>query len=114
MPVPRSRRLCWRIIISLPGGLDDSDALLEVLVPRQAGQGLRLRPQPRLEAHPLARHPLVNLPAVAWVFDKSQPHGWIDLKLTANGATAVLHASDKKHPKNGERLELKWRSERKG
>ena len=44
----------------LPGGLDDSDALLEVLVPRKQVEGLRLRPQPRLEAHPLARHPLAQ------------------------------------------------------
>ena len=95
----------------LPGGLDDTDALLEVLVPRRQVKAY-------IFGHSHAwRHTtwegihLLNLPAVAWVFEKSQPHGWVNLTLSAAGAAAVLHAFDKKHPKNGERLEMKWRSD---
>jgi hypothetical protein len=97
----------------LPGGLDDTDALLEVLIPRRQVKAY-------IFGHSHAwRHStwegihLLNLPAVAWVFDNKQPHGWVDLTLTAAGAAVVLHALDKKHPKNGERLEMKWRSDSK-
>ncbi len=97
----------------LPGGLDDTDDLLEVLVPRRQVKAY-------IFGHSHAwRHStwegihLLNLPAVAWVFEKEQPHGWVDLTLSAAGAAVVLHAFDKKHPKNGERLELKWRTDRK-
>ena len=82
----------------LPGGLDDTDALLEVLVPRRQVKAY-------IFGHSHAwRHStwegihLLNLPAVAWVFEKSQPHGWVDMTLTTAGAAVVLHAFDKKHP----------------
>ena len=95
----------------LPGGLDDTDDLLEVLVPRRQvkayifGHSHAWRHSTWEDIH------LLNLPAVAWVFEKTQPHGWVDLTLSAAGAAVVLHAFDKKHPKNGERLELKWRGD---
>ena len=98
----------------LPGGLDDSDALMEVLVPRRQVKAYVFGHSHAWKHTRWQGIHLLNLPAVAWVFDKSQPHGWVDLKLTAVGATAVLHATDKKHPKNGERLELKWRGEGRG
>lgn len=53
---------------------------------------------------------LVNVPAVAWLFDESQPRGWLDVALHPDGATVVLHALDPRHPKHGARVELKWRA----
>jgi 3',5'-cyclic AMP phosphodiesterase CpdA len=53
---------------------------------------------------------IVNVPATAWLFDKTQPRGWLDIQLTENGATIVMNALDKKHRKHGERVELKWRA----
>ena len=53
---------------------------------------------------------LINLPAVAWVFDALQPHAWVDMKLAATGATLTLSSLDKRHRLHGERLELKWRT----
>jgi len=52
---------------------------------------------------------LVNVPATAWLFDQSQPRGWLDVHLQAKGANIVLHALDPRHPKHGQRVELKWR-----
>ncbi len=53
---------------------------------------------------------LVNVPAVAWLFDQSQPRGWLDVRLHTGGASVVVHALDRRHPKHGERVELKWRA----
>ena len=98
----------------LPGGLEDSDALLDVLVPRRQVKAYVFGHSHAWKHTTWQGIHLLNLPAVSWVFDNSQPHGWVDLTLTTSGATVVLHALDKKHPKNGERLDLKWRSEAKG
>ena len=53
---------------------------------------------------------LVNLPAVAWLFDQTQPRGFVTSQLRPDGATLVLHALDHNHPKHGEKIELKWRT----
>jgi 3',5'-cyclic-AMP phosphodiesterase len=52
---------------------------------------------------------LVNIPATAWLFDKSQPQGWVDAKLRADGISLTLHALVKEHPANGKTVELTWR-----
>jgi len=51
---------------------------------------------------------LVNVPATAWLFDPRQPRGWLDVQFGDRGATLVLHALDKKHPKHAERVDLAW------
>ena len=51
---------------------------------------------------------LVNVPTTAWTFDPFQPRGWVD--LPRDGCRAVLQSLDPKHPKHGQRVELKWRA----
>jgi len=53
---------------------------------------------------------LVNVPALAWLFDQSQPRGWLDVQLGAEGARVELHSLDPRHPKHGQRVEMKWRA----
>lgn len=53
---------------------------------------------------------LVNVPATAWLFNASEPRGWLDVNLQKTGATVVMNALDKKHTKHAERHELKWRA----
>jgi 3',5'-cyclic-AMP phosphodiesterase len=53
---------------------------------------------------------LVNVPAVAWLFDKTQPRGFVTARLRPDGATLVLHALDHQHAKHGETIDLKWRA----
>ncbi len=52
---------------------------------------------------------IVNVPATAWLFNAKQPRGWLDFSLRESGATVVMNALDRKHPKHGERHEFKWR-----
>jgi 3',5'-cyclic-AMP phosphodiesterase len=90
--------------------LRDAADLMDVLVPRKQvkayffGHTHAWRVSARQNIH------LVNLPACAWVFDSSQPYGWVDIRLEAGGAKLVLNTLDKTHPKSGDRAELKWRA----
>jgi 3',5'-cyclic-AMP phosphodiesterase len=53
---------------------------------------------------------LVNVPAVAWLFDPAQPRGFVTVKLRPDGATVVLEALDRNHPKHGKTVNLNWRA----
>jgi 3',5'-cyclic AMP phosphodiesterase CpdA len=95
--------------LTLSGGLLDYSALLDVAAPRRQVKAYFhghthcwKMGQPR-EIH------TINVPATAWLFDPKQPRGWLDLRLEKDGATIVMNALDKKHPKHGEKVELKWR-----
>jgi 3',5'-cyclic-AMP phosphodiesterase len=91
-------------------GLTDTEALFEVLKPRQQvkayifGHTHGWRVDRRGDLH------LINVPAVAWVFDKAQPRGFVAARLRPDGATLVLHALDRKHARHGEQIDLKWRA----
>jgi 3',5'-cyclic AMP phosphodiesterase CpdA len=52
---------------------------------------------------------LINLPPVAYLFNKEAPNGWVDLRLRDGGAVLTLHALDPKHRQDGETVELAWR-----
>jgi 3',5'-cyclic AMP phosphodiesterase CpdA len=53
---------------------------------------------------------LINLPAVAYVFDKTQPSGWVHATMRNDGVRLQLHGIDHAHPQNGQILDLKWRN----
>ena len=53
---------------------------------------------------------LVNVPGNVWLFDKTQPRGFVTIRLRPAGATLELHALDRKHAKHGEKVTLKWRA----
>jgi hypothetical protein len=89
-------------------GLRDTAALLEVAAGRDEVRAY-------FYGHTHAWHVgkqramhLVNVPATAWLFDPRQPRGWLDVQFGDRGATLVLHALDKKHPKHAERVDLAW------
>lgn len=92
------------------GALQDTAALLEILRPRKQVKALvyghthvwRLSQRDELR--------LVNLPAVAYNFDKKQPLGWCRLEPTGNGgATIELRCIGGDRSKDRERTELAWR-----
>jgi 3',5'-cyclic-AMP phosphodiesterase len=93
-----------------PSGLADTKALLKALAPRKQvkayvfGHTHCWRVDRQDDLH------LVNLPAVAWVFDPKQPRGFVTAQLRPDGATLVLHALEDKHAQHGEKVELKWRN----
>jgi 3',5'-cyclic AMP phosphodiesterase CpdA len=93
------------------GALQDTAALLEILRPRKQVKALIFghthtwRREERDGLH------LVNLPAVAYHFEKPQPLGWCRFEPSGAGAGAAIElrcvAGDRS--KDRERLELAWR-----
>lgn len=53
---------------------------------------------------------LVNIPGNVWLFDHSQPRGFITAQLRSDGADFVIHNLDSKHPKHGNKFSLRWRA----
>jgi len=51
---------------------------------------------------------LVNVPTTAHLFNKKQPRGWVDARLTADGVTLTLKALDTKHAAHGKSVEVAW------
>jgi len=94
---------------SKPTGLVDTEQFFAVLVPRQQVKAVIFghTHQWRLARH--ERIHLVNLPPVAYLFNKEAPNGWIDLRLRDEGALLTLNALDPNHRQNGEKVELSWR-----
>jgi Icc protein len=91
------------------GGLEDTQALLDVIVPRKQvkawiyGHTHAWGHRERDGVH------FINLPPTAWLFVPSKPAGWVDVRLKDDGAVLQLAALKKNHPQNGQKLELKWR-----
>ncbi|MBI3191443.1 MAG: metallophosphoesterase [Pedosphaera parvula] len=52
---------------------------------------------------------LINLPPVAYVFNKSRPNGWVEAVVKPDGLRLKLHALNREHPEHGQVKELKWR-----
>src|SRR4051812_9478132 len=90
-------------------GLTDHKELLECLTARKHVKAL-LFGHTHFWTH--ATHEglhMVNLPPTAWVFEKEKPAGWVDARVREHGVTLAFHALDKKHPDNGQVLDLAWR-----
>jgi len=91
-------------------GLEDTAPLLQVIEPRRQVKAYFFG---HTHAWRVARQGgihLVNIPAVAWLFDKKQPRGFLTARLLADRAELTLHALDPNHAKHGQRIELPWRS----
>lgn len=52
---------------------------------------------------------LVNLPSSAYVFESSQPGGWVEATAREDGIDLVLRSLDPRHPAHGVRHRLHWR-----
>lgn len=48
----------------------------------------------------------INLPPVAYVFQKERPSGWVEVVTTARKATFHLHSLDKGHQEEGAEVEI--------
>ncbi|MBS0210382.1 MAG: metallophosphoesterase [Planctomycetes bacterium] len=90
-------------------GLLDTVELLKVLAPRRQVKAYIFG---HTHHWGLADHEgihFLNLPPTAYVFNQTDPNGWVDVTLTDGGATFELRALDPKHPAHGEKRELVWR-----
>jgi 3',5'-cyclic AMP phosphodiesterase CpdA len=90
-------------------GLTDTSALWDILAPRKKVKALFFG-HTHVWSHEVREgvH-LVNLPCVAYPFDPKQPAGWVDCTVNQDRGELVLHALDKAHGKNGEKVEMAWR-----
>ncbi|MDG3005278.1 metallophosphoesterase family protein [Paludisphaera mucosa] len=94
-----------------PGTLQDTAALLDILRPRKQVKALvygHTHAWRRSEEDGLH---LVNLPAVAYPFEKTEPVGWCRFEplRDGRGATFELRCTGGDRSKDGERAELAWR-----
>lgn len=53
---------------------------------------------------------LVNLPPVAYVFNKQFPSGWVQARFDDHGAKLTLRSLNPAHPQHNETVDLRWRS----
>jgi len=91
------------------GGLTDTRALLDLLLPRRQVKALIFGHTHAWSVRSEAGFHQVNLPPVAYVFQEGYPSGWVDVRLTETGATLELRCVDPAHKQHGEKHELSWR-----
>jgi 3',5'-cyclic AMP phosphodiesterase CpdA len=53
---------------------------------------------------------LINLPPVAYVFEKGYPSGWVHTTLQRQGMRLELRCTDPTHQAHGQIVNLKWRA----
>jgi len=91
-------------------GLQDTKELFELLVPRKQVKTFIFG---HTHHWSVERHEgihLVNLPPVAYLFQKGDPNGWVEAQLADDAMTLQLHALNTRHPANGQKLNLSWRA----
>jgi 3',5'-cyclic-AMP phosphodiesterase len=91
-------------------GLKDTEAFFDVILPRRQVKAYVYGHTHRWHHHREEELHLVNIPTTAWLFDESQPRGWVSAELRPDGMTLTLHALDHNHPKHGDKVDLKWRA----
>jgi hypothetical protein len=89
--------------------LTDTAALMGLLTPRRHVKALLFGHTHAWSVKEQDGLHLINLPAVAYIFQEGYPIGWVDLHLTDTGATLELRCVDPAHKQQGEKHELKWR-----
>jgi len=52
---------------------------------------------------------LINLPPVAYIFEKGKPNGWVHATLHPDSLRLEMHCLDRTHKDHGQVLDLKWR-----
>ena len=91
-------------------GLKDAQQFMEILRPRKQVKAYIFGHTHvwRVQQEESGIH-LVNLPAVAYVFDKQQPSGWVKANLKPDGMKLELSCLDKTHKAHGQVVDLAWR-----
>lgn len=95
---------------SMASGLKDTQPLLEVLVPRKQVKAYVFGHTHHWQHQEHEGIHLVNLPPVAYPFNRIDPSGWVTLDLKEGGASFQLSAIDRNHKQHGERFDLAWRT----
>ncbi|HVJ80231.1 MAG TPA: metallophosphoesterase [Planctomycetia bacterium] len=91
------------------GGIQDTAALFELIAPRKQVKAVIFGHTHHWNVTKREGVWLVNLPPVAYVFQKSDPNGWVEWLAKDGGATLTFHALSKTHAAHGKETELTWR-----
>lgn len=91
-------------------GLSDTTAFFDLLHGKPQVQAYVFGHTHRWEVSqsPQGVH-LINLPPVAYVFDKTLPSGWVEATVDIQGIRLQLHSLDTAHPAHGQETTLAWR-----
>ncbi len=93
-----------------PGGLEDSEALWQVLAPRKH---VKAFVHGHIHHWSLAAHQdihIINTPAVSYVGNPAtSTTGWTMARLSESGIDLTIHTHIADHAWNGERKQLAWR-----
>lgn len=92
------------------GGLRDTDALYDVLVPRKHVKAYFFGHTHHWEIKQHEGLHLINLPAVAYVFNKTDPTGWVHCRLNDAGLSLELHSKDPAFADHGRQIDLAYRT----
>jgi len=93
----------------LKSALLDTEELFKVILPRNRVKAYVFGHSHRWEHAKIDGLHLVNLPALAWLFDPKQPRGWVDAQLKPDGIRLTLQCLDPSHEAHGRPLDLAWR-----
>lgn len=91
-------------------GVIDTQAFFDVLLPRKHVKAYVFGHSHNWNTTVHDGLHLVNLPPVAYVFQKGRPNGWVDARLHPDRMTLKLVCLDKAHADHGRTVELRWRS----
>lgn len=92
-----------------PPGIVDAQALMDALVPRKQVKAVLFGHTHVWDTKPIDGLHLINLPAVAYVFAKTQTSAWTDCRVDAKGCKLTLNTIDPKHANNGKEFAFAWR-----
>lgn len=87
----------------------DTEEFYDVIVPRKRVKAYFFGHSHRWEHTKIDDLHLVNLAALAWLFDPKQPQGWVDAQLERDRIRLTLQCLDPSHEVHGRPLELTWR-----
>jgi 3',5'-cyclic AMP phosphodiesterase CpdA len=93
-----------------PPGLLDTAELLALLLPRRHVKAVFFGHTHTWRQTEQDGLHLVNLPAVAYPFQKDEVTGWVQCQLRDGGAALELRAIDRQHPAHGQVVPLAWRA----
>jgi len=93
----------------ITSALVDTLALYDVILPRKRVKAYVFGHSHRWHHAKIDNLHLVNIAALAWLFDLKQPRGWVDAQLEPDGIRLTLQCLDPTHEAHGRPLELAWR-----
>ena len=89
------------------GALQDTDALLDVIRDRKQVKAYVYGHSHAWGSNTTDGISYVNLPALGWLFDDS-PRGWVEMKLSPEGADFILHTLDTEDQRDGDTVRVEW------